>query len=82
MMKKLVSLLLACVFLWQAMPMNGLAESVNPLPTAQELSAAVALTGLSDEAPGYHDGMAPDYSMTAQQLTGWIREFQKNNLNY
>jgi len=81
-MKKLISTLLACVFLWQAMPLNVIAEAVNPFPTAQELSAAVALTGLSDEAPAYHDGMKPDYSMTAMQLSGWVRAFQKNELNH
>ena len=81
-MKKLISTLLACVFLWQAMPLNVIAEAVNPFPTAQELSAALAITGLSDDAPGYHSGMAPDYSMTALQLTSWINDFQKNQLNY
>ena len=50
-MKKLISTLLACVFLWQAMPLNVIAEAVNPFPTAQELSAALAITGLSDDAP-------------------------------
>ena len=43
-MKKLISTLLACVFLWQAMPLNVIAEAVNPFPTAQELSAAFPTT--------------------------------------
>ena len=51
-MKKLISTLLACVFLWQAMPLNVIAEAVNPFPTAQELSAAldeaVTLAALED----------------------------------
>ena len=81
-MKKLISALLACIFLWLAMPLSVLAEALNPLPTSQELSAAVALTGLSDEAPAYHDGMKPDYSMTALQLVGWVNAFQKNELNH
>ncbi|MBQ9252410.1 MAG: hypothetical protein IJ188_07235 [Clostridia bacterium] len=81
-MKKLISILLACMFMWQAMPLDAMAEALNPLPTSQELSAAVAITGLSDDAPGYHSGMDPNYSMTALQLTGWINDFQKNQLNY
>ena len=52
-MKKLVSILLALIFLTQSMPVNALAEALYPAPTAQELTAAVALTGLDDSAPGY-----------------------------
>ena len=81
-MKRLISILLACIFLWLAMPLGAMAEALNPLPTSQELSAAVAITGLSDDAPGYHSGMDPNYSMTALQLTGWINDFQKNQLSY
>ena len=81
-MRKCVSILLACIFLWLAMPLSALAEALNPPPTGQELSAALAVTGLTEDAPGYHSGMAPDYSMTALQLTGWINDFQKNQLNY
>ena len=81
-MKKIVSLLLALIFFSQAMPMNVLAEAVNPVPTNQELSAAVALTGLSDSAPGYRSGMAPSESMSAMQLAGWIHEFQDQKLGY
>ena len=64
-MKRCVSILLACIFLWLAMPLTVLAEALNPPPTGQELSAALAVTGLTEDAPGYHSGMAPDYSMTA-----------------
>lgn len=81
-MKKLVSVLLACMFFLLAMPLNVLAEALNPLPTGQELSAALAITGLTDDAPGYHIGMDPEYSMNAMQLTGWINDFQKNQLCY
>jgi len=81
-MKKCLSLLLACIFLWLSMPLSVLAEALNPLPTGQELAAALAVTGLTEDAPGYHSGMAPDYSMTALQLTGWINDFQNNQLNY
>ena len=81
-MKKLVSLLLALILFTQAMPMNVLAEAVTPVPTSQELSAAVALTGLSDSAPGYRSGMEPSESMNAMQLAGWIHEFQDQKLGY
>ena len=66
----------------QAQPLNALADILNPLPTAQELSAAVALTGLSDDAPGYRSGMAPSRSMSALQMAGWIEEFQDGKLAY
>ncbi|MBQ9251136.1 MAG: hypothetical protein IJ188_00690 [Clostridia bacterium] len=34
-MKKLISALLACIFLWQAMPLDAMAEALNPLPPAR-----------------------------------------------
>ena len=46
-------------------PGGGGAE---PAPTAQELSAAVTLTGLSDDAPGYHPGMEISSTMNVQQM--------------
>ena len=81
-MKKLVCLLLALVFVLQAAPVNVIAEMTNPVPTAQELTAAVLLTGLSDNAPGYRSGMEPSESMNAMQLAGWIREFQAQKQGY
>ncbi len=81
-MKKMVSLLLALIFFFQAMPAGVIAEAINPAPTPQELSAALALTGLSDEAPGYRSGMKPSVNMNAMQLAGWIHEFQRQKLDY
>lgn len=80
-MKKLISVLLAMIFFSQALPANVIAEAVNPLPTSQELSAAVALTGLSEDAPGYRSGMKPSVSMNAMQLAGWVHEFQGQKLD-
>lgn len=79
-MKKLISVLMVCLFFWQALPLNVLAEAVNPPPTAQELAAAVALTGLSDDAPGYHPGMEVSTGMNVQQLVGWIDDFWANRM--
>ena len=76
-MKKLLSLLLVLVFLCQAMPADAIAAGLKTMPTSAELAAAVALTGLSDEAPGYRAGMKPSASMNAMQLAGWIHEFQR-----
>ena len=81
-MKKLFSVLLALIFFSQALPVNVIAESINPLPTSQELSAAVALTGLLEDAPIYRSGMEPSENMNAMQLAGWIHEFQKQKLSY
>ncbi len=81
-MKKLLSVMMALIFLWLAMPLDVLAEAIHPLPTSQELSAAVALTGLSKDTPGYRSGMKPSESMNAMQLAGWIHEFQKQKLDY
>ncbi|MBR4500557.1 MAG: hypothetical protein IKP22_01505 [Clostridia bacterium] len=58
-------------------PGGGGAE---PAPTAQELSAAVTLTGLSDDAPGYHPGMEISSTMNVQQMVGWIVDFAENKL--
>ena len=79
-MKRLIALLLATVFVWMAMPLDMAAAALNPPPTAQELSAAIALTGLSDDAPGYHPGMALSSKMNIQQLIGWIVDFAENRL--
>ena len=81
-MKKLLSILLALLFFLQAMPWNALAEAVNPVPTGMELSAALALTGLSPDAPGYRSGMKPSAAMNAMQLAGWMHEFQQQKLGY
>ncbi len=81
-MKKLVALFLSLIFCWQAVPQNVLAEAVNPLPTAEELAAAMATTGLGEDAPVYHDGMPISKSMTASQMKGWIEEYQNLKLAY
>ena len=67
-MKRRIAFLLAAVFVWMAMPLEMAAAALNPLPTVQELSAAVALTGLSDDAPGYHPGMEISSTMNVQQM--------------
>lgn len=81
-MKKLISLFLALVLFSQILPLNAIAEALYPIPTNQELSAALAKTGLSEGAPGYRQGMAPSQSMNAMQLAGWIKDFQENKLSY
>ena len=81
-MKKLIAFFLALVFCWQAVPQNVLADMANPLPTAEELAAAVATTGLAEGAPVYHDGMPISKSMTATQMKDWIEDYQNNKLAY
>ena len=81
-MKKFLSILLALIFFFQCLPANVIAEAVNPVPTSMELSAAVALTGFSEDAPGYRSGMEPSVNMNAMQLAGWIHEFQSQQLAY
>ena len=75
-MKKLMPFLLALILFAQLLPANVIAEAINPIPTTAELSAAVAITGLLDSAPGYREGMTPSESMNAMQLVGWIKDFQ------
>ncbi len=65
-----MSFLLALILFAQLLPANVIAEAIDPMPTSQELSAAVALTGLSESAPGYRSGMKPSESMNAMQLAG------------
>ena len=81
-MKKLIALLLALVFCWQALPQNVLADMINSLPTAEEMAAAVATTGLAEGAAVYHEGMPISKSMTATQMKGWIEEYQNRKLAY
>ncbi len=81
-MKKLIALLLALVFCWQAVPQNVLADMINTLPTAEEMAAAVATTGLAEGAAVYHEGMPISKSMTATQMKGWIEEYQNRKLAY
>ena len=50
-MKKLVCVFLALIFFCQAAPLNAMAEALVSVPTAQELTAALALTGLDDDSP-------------------------------
>lgn len=81
-MKRSISALMAVIFLWLAMPLKVIAEAINPPPTAEELSAAIALTGLSEDAPTYHSGMEISVNMNIQQLLGWINDFTDNRLCY
>ena len=73
---------MAVIFIWLAMPLKVVAEAINPPPTAEELSAAIALTGLSEDAPTYHSGMEISVNMNIQQLLGWINDFTDNRLCY
>lgn len=75
-MKKVLSALMALILCLQVLPLQAAAETVIPVPTDAELTAAVLLTGLSDDAPGYHEGMAVSANMSAVQLVGWILDFQ------
>ena len=81
-MKKLTAFILALIFCWQALPTGALADLANAVPTAQELSAAMATTGLGDDTPGYHEGMPISKSMTANQMKCWIENYQNSKLAY
>lgn len=79
-MKRVCSMILALALLWQLLPVQALAEAGLELPGASELAAARALTGLAEDAPGYHAGMSVSAAMNAMQLSGWLDELLDNEM--
>ena len=76
-MKKLLSVVLIIVMLFQVLPFEALA-SVGKALSQEELDRAYAITGLGTGglvANGdgtYHDGMKPNSSWNASQLRDWL----------
>ena len=85
-MKKVVSFVLSFLFFIQALPWQALAEEDVPgIPdfgndpdngiSSQQLSAALALAGLEESAPSWHEGMSAGSCATASQLAEVLKEF-------
>jgi len=76
-MKKWLSITLLLVLLSQVLPLNALA-AIGKVLTTEELAAAYALTGLSNEAAVarnsavYHKGMQPNATWNAMQISDWL----------
>lgn len=79
-MKRICSMILVLTLLFQVLPVQALAEAVLALPSASELAAARELTGLAEDAPGYHAGMSVSSAMNAMQLSGWLDELLDNEM--
>jgi len=72
-MKKLLSTLLLIVLLVQVLPFDALA-TVGRVLTEDELARAYALTGLGEGDGLYHNGMKPNLSWNAAQLSDWLED--------
>ena len=84
-MRRWLCALLMVVLLLQALPVSALA-TVGRVITPGELSAAYALTGLSDVdgAQGnaaYHRGMQPNATWNAAQLSDWLEDIMATDLH-
>ena len=79
-MKRICSMILVLALFWQMLPVQALAEAGLDLPSASELAAARTLTGLAEDAPGYHAGMSVSAAMNAMQLSGWLDELLQNEM--
>ncbi|MGN1368636.1 MAG: hypothetical protein ACI4WX_07205, partial [Aristaeellaceae bacterium] len=79
-MKRICSMILVLTLLFQVLPVQALAEAALALPSASELAAARELTGLAEDAPGYHAGMSVSSAMNAMQLSGWLDELLDNEM--
>ncbi|MDD6050259.1 MAG: hypothetical protein PUC00_03150 [Clostridiales bacterium] len=79
-MKRICSMILVLALLCQLLPVQALAQAGLELPSASELAAARALTGLAEDAPGYHAGMSVSTAMNAMQLSGWLDELLDNEM--
>ena len=80
-MKKVFSFVLSFLLFIQALPWQALAEEEafandqdNGI-TSQQLSAALALAGLEEGAPAWHEGMSEESCTTAAQLAEVLKEF-------
>ena len=79
-MKRLICAVLVLIFLLEASPIEAMAESAGMI-TAEELAEAWALTGLDEDAAGYHEGMDVDGAMNAMQLAGWVDDLLDHEMN-
>ncbi len=72
-MKKPITVLLLFVLLIQVCPFDALA-AVGKVLTREELDRAYALTGLGEDEGVYHNGMKPNASWSAAQLSDWLED--------
>ena len=92
-MKKVLSFLLSFLFFIEVLPLHALAEETVENPgqfyqgyqdngiSDQEIKAAVALAGLEDNAPQWHDGMTAENCTNAAQLLEVLKDFVYNRLD-
>ena len=79
-MKKCFSALLLIILLTQALSIDAFA-SIGRVLTDDELDRAYALTGLGQGDGLYHNGMAPNASMSGMQLAYWLEDRLDNQLH-
>ena len=72
-MKRLFAALLFVAMLCQALPTEAFA-AVGHVLTEEELARAYALTGLGRDEAVYHNGMKPNASWNAAEISDWIEE--------
>ncbi|MDO4740492.1 MAG: LPXTG cell wall anchor domain-containing protein [Eubacteriales bacterium] len=65
----------------QQLPTTALADAQRFLLSPEQLNAAVALTGLSEGAAGWHKGMTPSEHMNAAQVAGYLQELIGHDLD-
>ncbi len=80
-MKRWISIFLSILLMVQTLPLEALADTSHLILTPQELQAAIALTGLSDDAAPYHAGMRASSAMNASQAIELLDQVISHDLN-
>ncbi len=79
-MKRWISLFLSILLMLQTLPVEALADTSHLILTPQELQAAIALTGLADDAAPYHAGMRASTAMNASQAIELLDQMIQHDL--
>ena len=80
MFKRFLAAALSALLFLQALPLEALADGERFLISEAELEAAVALSGLDEDAAGWHDGMTPSENMNAAQIAGYLERLIEHDL--
>ena len=80
MFKRFLAAALSALLFLQALPLEALADGERFLISEAKLEAAVALSGLDEDAAGWHDGMTPSENMNAAQIAGYLERLIEHDL--
>ena len=77
-MRKFISVLLAFVLLFEALPVLALADAVNYTLPAEDVNRIIRRAGINGAA--YHTGMEFSPNMSGYQMLAWLYDFQENEI--